>query len=252
MEPALRIALDSLQKYNQKRASGAESFEDTHNEPFRPNVHYTAAIDQPSSRQAEAFLSHLQAAMQQNLQESGFDGESEEGFFDIIKAGARLASQGVSAAAKYGLPILADVLKQASGAEAFEDQPPSGPASKLLAADSLAQRALVADAALTAVMKLPPQQLQEEGFFDFLGSAIKVIAPVAMKVVPVVAGAIHPTVGKVVGSILGQESSLVGGSAVYGSTRPRLAGSRGLSTKGSLYSLREGNANGGQRHSRFE
>lgn len=241
MEPALKIALDSLHKYNQKAASGAESFEEFSPEPFRPNVHYTSAIDQPADHQAEAFLSHLQASLQQNLQESAMDGDSEEGFFDIIKAGARLAGKGVVFAAKHGLPLLSDVLKQAGGAESFEDQPSSGPSSHLLAADPLAQRALVADAALKAVMKLPPQQLQEEGFFDFVGSAIKTIAPIAMKVAPMVAGAIHPTIGKLVSGVLRQESTLDEDSTKSGTARPGLTGSRGLSAQRSLYTLREGN-----------
>ena len=59
MEPALRIALDSLHKYNQN--GGMESFEDQGPEPFRPNVQYSSAIDQPSDRNAEAFLQHVQA-----------------------------------------------------------------------------------------------------------------------------------------------------------------------------------------------
>ena len=247
MEPALKIALDSLHNYNQKVATGAESFEATSPEPFRPNIRYTSAIDQPGDHQAEAFLSHLQASMQHNLQESAMDGDSEEGFFDIIKAGARFAGQGVLAAAKHGLPILSDLLS----AEAFEDQsgPGSGPNSHLLAADPLAQRALVADAALKAVMKLPPQQLEEEGFFDFISDAVKIIAPIAMKVVPVVAGAIHPTIGKVVSSVLKQES-FSGESTDRGSDR--LALRPGLSSKRSLYSLRNGDTNGNQRRNRFE
>ena len=54
MEPALRIALDSLHKYNQ--TGGAESFEDTSPQPFHPNIQYSHAIDQPVDRNAEAFL----------------------------------------------------------------------------------------------------------------------------------------------------------------------------------------------------
>ncbi|KAF6227395.1 hypothetical protein HO133_008839 [Letharia lupina] len=257
MEPALRIALDSLHNYNQKVASGAESAETTWSEHFRPTVLYSSAIDQPADHKAEAFLGHLQASMQQNLQESAIDDGSEESLLDVIKAGSRLASKGVSAAAKYGLPILLDILKQSGGAEAFEDEPSSGPAAHLLAADPLAQRALVADAALTAVMKFPPQQLQEEGFFDFVTEAIKVIAPIAMKFAPVVAGAINPTLGKVVSTVLKQESTFAGESAnpestTRGTTRPRLAVTPSLSTKRSLYSLRDGSAHGNERRNRSE
>ena len=244
MEPALKIALDSLHNYNQKATSGAESFGATESEPFRPAVLYTSAIDQPGDHRAEAFLGHVQSALQQNLQESSIDSESEEGFFDIIKAGARFAGKGVLAAAKHGLPILVNAL---SGAEAYEDEPPSGPTSQLLAADALAQRALVAEAALQAVMKLPPQELQEEGFFDWVGKAVKTIAPVAMKVAPVIAGAIHPTVGKLVGGILGQESTFAEDSTHYGrSERPHLYAKR------SLHSLRDASQSNNGRRSRLD
>lgn len=255
MEPALKIALDSLHNYNQKVASGAESFEATPSGTFQSTVLYTSAIDQPADRQAEAFLGHLQASLQQNLQESAMDGESEEGWFDglgdIIKAGTRLAGQGVLAAAKHGLPILANVL---GGAESFDDQPSSDPSAHLLAADPLAQRALVADAALNAVMKLPPQQLQEEGIFDFICSAVKTIAPIAMKVAPVVAGAIHPTVGKLVSTVLHQESAAAGESSNPGSIGPVRAAvmPRGPSEKRSLLSLRDGSTRGNERRNRSD
>ena len=249
MEPALQIALNSLHKYNQRGANGTESFEEASTEPFRPNVRYTTAIDQPADHQAEAFLSHLQASLQQNLQESAADGDSEEGFFDIIKAGARFAGKGVLAAAHHGLPILAGMLNQSRGAEAFEDQAGYGSTSQLLAADPLAQRALVADATLKAMMKLPPQQLEEEGFFDFIGGAIKAIAPIAMKVAPVVAGAINPTVGRIVSGVLGQESAFAGESNGHRNAT-RLAERPGPSARRSLYSLRD-NAES-ERRNRFE
>lgn len=244
MEPALKIALDSLSKYNQKVASGAESFEDDSVEPFRPTTRYTSAIDQAADRQVEAFLGPLQQALQQNIQESGMDDESEEGFIDIIKAGARLAGKGVTAAAKHGLPILMDLLKQTGSAEAFEDESTSVSNSQLLAADPLAMRALVADAALQAVMRVPAQQLQEEGIFDFIGDAVKKIAPIAISFAPTVAKAIHPTIGKIVGGVLGQESAFDGGSSNSGRNKFRLDVPRGLSAKRSLQSLREGNVNG--------
>ena len=240
MEPALKIALDSLQNYNQTAATGAESFEATTVEPFRPTVLYNSDIDKPADHQTEAFLDLLQASLRQNSQESAMDGDSEEGFLDVIKAGARFAGKGVLAAVKHGLPILVDVMKQSGGAESFEDQSSSGPAAGLLAADPLAQRALVADAALKAVMSVPPKQLQEEGFFDFFSDAVKTIAPIAMKVAPVVAGAINPTVGKIVKGVLNQESAYSDNSTVHGSTASRRTGNQGLSAKRSLYALRGG------------
>ena len=254
MEPALKIALDSLHNYNQRAANGAESFEAATSEPFRPTVLYSSDIDNPADHQTEAFLDLVQASLRQNLQESAIDGDSEEGFFifDVIRAGARFVDKGVLAAVKHGLPILNDVMKQSGGAESFEDQPSSGPAARLLAADPLAQRALVADAALKAVMSVPPEQLQEEGFFDSISDAIKTIAPIAMKVAPVVAGAINPTVGKIVKKVLNQETTYTDDSTIYGSTVSRRIGNQGLSAKRSLHALRGGNIHGDDRSNRFE
>ena len=252
MEPALKIALDSLHSYNQRSAAGAESFEVTTSEPFRPTVIYSSDIDNRADHQTEAFLDHLQASLRQDLQESAMDGDSEEGFFDVIRAGARFAGKGVLAAAKHGLPILVNVMKQSGGAESFEDEPSSGPAARLLAADPLAQRALVADAALKAVMSVPAEQLQEEGFFGVICGAIKTIAPIAMKVAPVVAKAINPTVGKIVKSVLKQESTYTDDYTVHGSTVSRRIGNQGLSAKRSLHALRDGSVHGVDRSTRFE
>ena len=252
MEPALKIALDSLHNYNQKSAAGAESFEATTSEPFRPTVLYSSNIDNRADHQTEAFLHHLQASLRQNLQESAMDGDSEEGFIDLITAGARFAGKGVLAAVKHGLPILVDVMKQSGGAESFEDEPSSGPSARLLAADPLAQRALVADAALKAVMSVPPEQLQEEGFFGTIFDGIKKIAPIAMKVAPVIAKAINPTVGKIVKSVLNQESTYTDESTVHGSTVARRIGNQGLSAKRSLHALRGGCTHCDDRFPRFE
>ena len=244
MEPALRIALDSLHNYNQKGAAGAENFESGLDEPFRAPV-YSHAIDQPADRQTEAFLRNLHGAMQQHTQESTLDAESEEGFFDIIKIGARFAGKGVLAVAKQGLPILVNALQESGSAESVEAE--SGDASsQAFSADALAHRAVVAEAALQAVMKLPPQQLQEEGFFDFIASAVKTIAPVALKMAPAVAKAINPTVGKIVSGVLGQESTMVGESAP--GARRRLQDAPALKSRRSLATLRSQGAGYGTQH----
>ena len=91
---------------------------------------------------------------------------------DILKAGARFGL-------KHGLPLLASAI---SGAESFEEESTPGQSDSQLSADALAKRAVVAEAALQAVMKLPPQELEESGFFDSIWSGIKQIAPVAIKV----------------------------------------------------------------------
>ena len=245
MEPALKIALNSLHNHNQKATNGAESFQALQAEPFRPNVLYTTTIDQPADHHAENFLGHLYLSLKSSLQESAMDGDSREGFFDIIKAGVRVGNQGVLAAAKSGLPILANSFNKPGGTEGLEDDLGSlGSGIELLAAESLAQRALVADAALKAVMKMPPQQLQEQEFFGFIGDAVKYVAPIAMNVAPVVANTLHPTLGKVVSSVRKLESASVDDPAVFGSTRSRRAGIQDLSAKRSLRFLRDASAHG--------
>lgn len=112
--------------------------------------------------------------------ESAIDGESEEAFFDVIRAGIRFAGKGLTTVAEHGLPLLVSAL---SDAESFAEESASATdAPQAFSVDVLAHRALVAEAALQAVMKIPPQLLEEEGFFDFISNAVKTIAPVAMQV----------------------------------------------------------------------
>lgn len=225
MEPALRIALDSLHNYNVKAGSGAESFEVPSAEPFRPTTLYSPAIDNPIDARAEAFLANVQASLNQNIQESGdIDGDDEEAWTDVLKAGLRLAGKGAMAAAQHGLPIIVKALASRGGAESAEVGPALN-SSHAFSSDALAQRAVVAEAALQAVMKLPPQQLQEEGFFDFISDAVKTIAPIALKVAPAVVSAINPTVGNIVKSVLKQESY----AGV--NTPSRYRGDRGLASR---------------------
>ena len=125
-------------------------------------------------------------------QESAFDDDSQEGIFDIIKAGVSLATEGVAAVAQHGFPILAGILAQAGGTEALE----TGNAETSFRGP-LAQRALVADAALSTVLQVDRDKLQEAGFFDALTKAVKVIAPVVIKAAPIVAQNVLPIVGKI-------------------------------------------------------
>ena len=199
MEPALRIALNSLHNYNEQGHSGTEAFEDQSSEPFRLNVTYSNAIDQRGDRNAEAFLHGLQKSMKQG--QEAFDGESEEGFMDFLSAGVRMAGRGAIAGARFGLPILAKMV--GDSAESIEAE--SGAPSALSSSD-LAKRALVGEAALQALMKLPPQKLEEEGFFDVISSVVKNIAPIVVKVAPTVISNLSPTIGGIIKAATGQEA----------------------------------------------
>ena len=198
LEPALQVALDMLRKYNQNAKTGTEG---TFTEPFRPPIHYSEATFEIDNLKTEAFLGSAKASLDQGQQESAFDRESQEGFWDIIKAGTSLAGQGIAAAAQKGLPILAGMLAQSSGTEALETS-----SSETSFRGPLAQRALVADAALSAVLQVNHDNLQEAGFFDAFTKAVKVIAPVVIKAAPIVAKNVLPIVGSIVK--LTQESSL--------------------------------------------
>ena len=238
MEPALKIALDSLHSHNQKASAGAESFDASAGPVFTVPV-YSAIIDTPTNRRAEAFLNYVETSLKQNLQESGFDNDAEEGFLDIVKAGVRIGGPLVT---KHGLPLLANLLGQVGGAESFSNADTSQTAGQGATADQLATRALVADAALEAVMRLPPQQLQEEGLFDFMAGIIQGIAPIAIKAAPAVANLINPAVGQIVSGMLGQESASTNGAAPDSRSRSRRrpGPSPNLASKRSLASLREG------------
>ena len=260
MEPALKIALQSLEANNKTQKSGHESFAALPATSL-PVTTYTDAIDKPSDQNVEAFINRINDSLVNHLQaESAIDNETQEGFFDIIRAGARLG-QGVLKVTKVGLPLLVNFLDKSTpaGAESYGEQIGLDPDTQHHTAYRLAKRAVVADAALHTVMKLPADQL-EEGWFDSVANAVKKIAPVVLKAAPAVAKAIDPTVGKVVSSLLGQESAPCGGSLsaptggsrgppTGGSRGPPTGGSRGPPIGGSMLSPADGSMNYRQAHS---
>ena len=207
LEPALQVALDMLRKYNQNANTGTEG---AFTEPFRPPIHYSEATFVMDSHKMEAFLASAKTSLDQGRQESAFDHESQEGLWDIIKC-TTLVGQGIVAVAQKGLPILAGILAQSSGTEALEtgdfETSFRGP---------LCQRALVADAALSAVIHVNHDKLQEAGFFDALTKAVQTIAPVVIKFAPIVANNVLPIVGSIVK--LTQESSLTNSVGQDGDT----------------------------------
>jgi hypothetical protein len=207
MEPALRIALDSLHKYNEKVTSGAESFGDE--EPFRPQIKYTHNIDRPvDDPKREAFLKGLHNSLSSGSESLGGP-ESEEAFLDILQAGLRTGWQ----VAKVGLPILAQVISGTGGAESFDtpaDPVPTAPAGPVnFSRRDLANRALVAEAASYALMKRPADKLQEEGFFDTIMDGVKQLAPVVLKFAPDVIKVVAPVVGNLLGGGGKQESATI-------------------------------------------
>ena len=231
LEPALKIALQSLRRYNTKQQSGQEGFVVLPPTEL-PITEYTEAVGDQKDQKIEAFIGRLNKSLQKNLQESVVSGDTQEAFRDIFKAGLHLGS-GVLGVAKQGLPILVDYLNKYAGAEAFGDQIGILPVDQYHTAFQLAKRAVAADAALQAVLDRPASQFQE-GFIDSIINVVKTVAPVVIKAAPAVAKAIDPAMGKVVSSVFGTESAPV--------ARPKRIPGRisGLSSKPSKTALGQG------------
>ena len=238
MEPALKIAMNSLQDYNQKNAQGGQGTEGFYGfepapRPAIPHVTYPVQIPQIGDRNAQAFAQGLQNALRASQESYG--GESEEGFFDFVKSGLGYVGQGLSVAAKVGLPIL---MQHLGGAESLDaeaaDTDSAVDMPGALSKDALAKRAIAGEAALQALMKLPPHRLEEEGFFDTIAGVIKSIAPVVIKVAPAVISKISPTVGSIIKAATGQEASFASAaSAAYPPPQaPRPSLGKKLSTMG--------------------
>ena len=122
----------------------------------------------------------------------------EEGFFEFLKQGVKIGGPLLSGVLSTGLPMvlgplggpvgaLASVAISAAGklaeshtgAESFGDP-----------TEGVAERAILAEAAFTAMMKMDKQKLAEEGFFDDMrkvisrvGSVVKNVAPKVLDVV---------------------------------------------------------------------
>ena len=122
----------------------------------------------------------------------------EEGFFDFLKQGVKIGGPLLNGVLSMGLPMvlgplggpvgaLASVAISAAGrlaeshtgAESFGDP-----------TEGVTERAILAEAAFTAMMKMDKQKLAEEGFFDDMrkvisrvGSVVKNVAPKVLDVV---------------------------------------------------------------------
>ncbi|KAL8705089.1 MAG: hypothetical protein Q9201_001772 [Fulgogasparrea decipioides] len=227
MEPALRIAMNSLHNSNQNGYGGAEAFEDHSGEPFRLNVSYSTRHNQRGDRNTEAFVQGLRTAIGRKALG---DQESEEGFFDVITTGCR--SFKLNTVAAGGLTALAKVVGDVLPPNWHEESTGVGSAApSVLSSTNLANRALVSEAALQALMKLPPHTLEEEGFFDAIADNLRKIAPVVAKVAPIVFGNLTPVVGNLIKAATGQE-------AVFGYDTSPECGQPSLRAKRSHSSLR--------------
>ncbi|KAH0541692.1 hypothetical protein FGG08_003855 [Glutinoglossum americanum] len=198
-EPALRVALDTLNDQN-KGGAATES-------AFAPGSRPTGRALRSAGQDFHAALTgaslkgvdHNTRAFVDALLET----PPEESIWGDIAAtlgsvaiNALVPAGQVNSMLNDGLTALAR-----SGSEAN-----FGEDDSTISLDGLHQRAMLGEAALQAVMQVPVERLQEEGFFDVVRTAIKVIAPKVIKAAPGIIKAVAPVVQAALGT--GAESTL--------------------------------------------
>ncbi|KAK4167810.1 trypsin-like cysteine/serine peptidase domain-containing protein, partial [Cladorrhinum sp. PSN259] len=180
-----------------------------------PNVPGIYAAESASDNSNE-FLSHLlttpTSQVEAEVQPEGF-GFNFGGLGSIISSGFNIAKPFLGQAAKWGGQKLLDaaVSHLAGGAESALDGPSASP-EDVDAAEILLKRAVMGEAALQAISKLSRRELQEASLLpgsagpgeaahaeswlsdvgDFFKSAVQTVAPIALKVAPVIVGALNP------------------------------------------------------------
>lgn len=183
-EPALRISLDLLRQ--QRKGNAKDLFTPDCLSPSIACDTYTL------SRQADTFRHRLWKALKHSLETTHMSEDSKDDFSDLITAGIG-ARNNVLNATSAGLPTIAKAVGGAKSAP-----PEALAAQQVLPVESLATRAVVAEAALQAVMKLPPSQLEEEGFFDTVAGAVRKLAP-GVRLAKEVAWKVNDLVGRILG-----------------------------------------------------
>lgn len=176
-EPALRMTLDSLSRAQ----SGTETTFITPpiRQPKKRETDTTGFAPRLSPNQ-EAFITTLGSTFTKEDTESFLGVLSSVG--SLISKGLRVAAPIISTVAKVGLPLLLQ------GTES--DDGPPGPFSF----QGLAERSLIGDAALTTLMNMPTETLQEAGLFDIMKTVVTTIGPAVLKTAPAVISAVAPLV----------------------------------------------------------
>jgi hypothetical protein len=203
MDPALRIAMDDLSKPKPNiSVGGAESFIPGPPRPLK-NAQITESTSESVDPEAEAFMVGLLGPTKVVA--------GEEGFFDtlgsLIKTGMKYGKPLLREGVKLGFKKLEGVLadKDSGSAEAGWD----GDANPNIdALYKLSQRAVMGEAALQALMKVPRKQLEslsivrddggigarEEGFFDSMKTVMQGIGRQVVATAPSVIKAVTPVI----------------------------------------------------------
>jgi hypothetical protein len=172
-EPALRMALDSL---NKTKAGTEATLGDGKIRSLRKEETNTLGFGARLSMQQEAFIQALTDTLRPNDAESFLGVETSIG--NVICKGLRVSGPIISPVTRNGLPLLARGTEgQTLGPFPFE---------------GLAERAMIGEAALQTLMGLPTPKLQQEGLFDIMKNAIKVLGPIVVNSAPIVVKAVEP------------------------------------------------------------
>lgn len=171
LDPAVRLAVFNLRP---EVESDLVSF---------PTISAPPTSGRALSEREQSFVKGL--SIEANL--SGH--ADQEGFFDFVKnfAGTGLKIVGGLAGTLGGLV--------GGGTESDLAPAPQGVEQHL---HVLCQRALMGEAALQAIMTVPPADLKQEGFFGSLVNIIKKVAPIVIKAAPLVIKTVTPIVQAII------------------------------------------------------
>ena len=179
-EPALRIALDTINKVSKPKAESGGDF------PVRRNIKRTESSFTRADRQTEAFMEALMGP-------TTLDPTGEEGFFgdlgNIITSGLTAIPNIIGTVVEKGLPVLIGALTES------EFDAPDAASSF----DGAFNRALVGEAALQTLIKQPVSKLEEEGLFDIMKGVLQRVGPAVIKSAPGIIKAVTPLVNDLLG-----------------------------------------------------
>ena len=197
MEPALRVTLDALNQSSNPNAESITLDIPTSSRSKSLKISSPRKVTQSNRPGSDQLVAGLEAKFRES--------EGEEGFFDTFASIASTAFNIGKTVVQTGLPILVNAIS--GGAESVGDDQAAPVTSPL---DDLSKRAMLGEAALQALTKLPPDTLEEEGFFDDMVSTIKRIAPVVINAAPGVIKAVTPIVSGFMKNSSGAESAVAG------------------------------------------
>ncbi|KAJ1323235.1 glutamyl endopeptidase [Microdochium nivale] len=197
-EAALRLSLESLSK---AQAGSEATWVQKPIRAARKGEHNTMGFGSRLADNREAFVEVLTANLTSKDTEGFLDVLSSVG--SVIGKGLRIAGPVLSSVSQVGLPMLL------RGLEAdINDSGRPGPSHF----DGFAQRALIGEAALEALLECDVHELQrQEGLFDVFKKVITKVGPVVLKMAPSVIGAVRPVVRAALAQ--GGASPGAGGSA---------------------------------------